>query len=347
MCHEVVMARQLLEPNPENATIRDLKETSRIGSNETSLRCTAIQLLITGVSRNQVCQALLVTERALRKWIRAFNESGIDGLIVRKRPGRTAIFNGKQAAELTQLIEQPEQVKRTFWTAKAFHGYISGAYQIECSYQTVVRFFHRQGFSLKVPQPWPDRQDEALRAAFFKKLKALIDDPQVDIWFADESGFEGDPRPRRRWDRRGKKTRVTKNGDHLRMNVMGMVCPRTGEFFAIEASHSDYETFQAFLNEAAKSICFQRARNILILDNATWHRRKITNWHGWNPMYLPSYSPDLNPIERIWLIMKARWFNNHICRNEEQLIERLDQAIFDVISNPDQTQKTAAIGTLF
>ena len=145
MCHEVVMARQLLEPNPENATIRDLKETSRIGSNETSLRCTAIQLLITGVSRHQVCQALLVTERALRKWIRAFNESGIDGLIVRKRPGRTAIFNGKQVAELTQLMEQPEKAERTFWTAKAFHGYISGAYQIECSYQTVVRFFHRQG----------------------------------------------------------------------------------------------------------------------------------------------------------------------------------------------------------
>jgi transposase len=77
-----------------------------------------MQLLITGVSREQVCQALLVTERALRKWIKAFNERGIDGLIVRKRPGRTAIFNGKQAAKLTQLIEQPEKAERTFWPPK-------------------------------------------------------------------------------------------------------------------------------------------------------------------------------------------------------------------------------------
>ena len=138
-----VMARRLLKPNPNNATIHELKEVAQVGSSETSLRCTAIQMLIVGVTRQQVCQALLVAERALRKWINAFNELGVDGLIVCKKPGRTAILNGQQAEELTELIEQPEQVERTFWTARAFHGYISEAYQIKCSYQTVVRFFHR------------------------------------------------------------------------------------------------------------------------------------------------------------------------------------------------------------
>ena len=44
--------------------------------------------------------------------------------------------------------------------------------------------------------------------------------------------------------------------------------------------------------------------------------------------------------------MKARWFKNRVCKNEEQLLERLDQAILDVIYNPLRIQKTAAIGTL-
>jgi transposase len=83
----------------------------------------------------------------------------------------------------------------------------------------------------------------------------------------------------------------------------------TGQFFAIEASHSDSVTYQAFLDEDSKSVSFQRATNVLIMDNASWHRRKTTDWHGWQPKYLPSYSPDLNPIERIWLKMKAEWFN--------------------------------------
>ena len=78
-----------------------------------------------------------------------------------------------------------------------------------------------------------------------------------------------------------------------------------------------------------------------------WHRRKATNWHRWQPKYLPPYSLDLNPIERIWLTMKARGFNNDVCKNKEKLLERLDQAILDVINNPKKTQKTARIGTLF
>jgi hypothetical protein len=48
------------------------------------------------------------------------------------------IINDQQASELTNLIDQPQQAQRTFWTAKAFHGYISKAYQIQCSYETVV-----------------------------------------------------------------------------------------------------------------------------------------------------------------------------------------------------------------
>jgi transposase len=304
-------------------------------------------MLLAGISRELVRDALLVTNRALRKWIKCFNQAGVDGLIVKKRPGRMTIISDQQAPELAQLIDQPEKAKRSFWIAKAFHGYISESYQIQCSYETVVRFFHKQGFALKTPQPWPDMQDEQLREAFLLELQQLFERPDVDIWFADESGFEGDPRPRKRWDKKGRKTRVTKNGGHLRMNVIGMVCPRSGEFFAIEASHSDSATYQAFLDEANKSISFQRTTNILIMDNASWHKRKSTNWYGWQPMYLPPYSPDLNPIERIWLTMKARWFNNHVCKNEETLLERLDQAILEIIDNPEKTQQTTAIGTLF
>jgi hypothetical protein len=97
------MACPLLHPNPENASRHALKLAARVGSNETAIPCTAIQLLITGVTREQVCQALLVSERSLRHWVKAFNERGIDGLIVKKRPDRTAIFNGAQAVTFSTM----------------------------------------------------------------------------------------------------------------------------------------------------------------------------------------------------------------------------------------------------
>jgi hypothetical protein len=66
------MARPLLIANPENATIEELKEVSRVGSIETATRCTAIQMLLAGANRDLVCNALLVTNRAIRKWINRF-----------------------------------------------------------------------------------------------------------------------------------------------------------------------------------------------------------------------------------------------------------------------------------
>ena len=114
------MAQPLLIPNSHNATIDELKQVSRVGSSETATRCTAVQMLLAGADRALVCNALLVTNRALRKWINRFNHCGVDGLIVKKRPGRMAIINDQQASELANLIDQPQQAERTFWTAKAF-----------------------------------------------------------------------------------------------------------------------------------------------------------------------------------------------------------------------------------
>lgn len=160
-------------------------------------------------------------DRALRKWINAFNRCGVDGLIANNRPGGTALIG----AELATVVGHPVQAGRTFWTAKAFHGYISAAYQVECSYVTVLQFFHRQGYALKVPQPYPDREDEAQRERFRQKLKQLCTQPDVDIWFADESGFEDDPRTRRRWDLKSRKTRASKNEDHLPVICKGLLIP--------------------------------------------------------------------------------------------------------------------------
>ena len=116
------MARPRLEPNAENATIGELKETGRVGSSETALRFTAIQFLLAGTSREQVCDALEVTERALRKWIKVFNCYGIDGLIAKKRPGRTRILSGEQAQELVAPIEAPERVNALSGQQKASTG---------------------------------------------------------------------------------------------------------------------------------------------------------------------------------------------------------------------------------
>ena len=47
------MARPLIIPNPENADLSELIEAARVGYSETVVRCTAIQMLLVGISREQ------------------------------------------------------------------------------------------------------------------------------------------------------------------------------------------------------------------------------------------------------------------------------------------------------
>ena len=215
----------------------------------------------------------------------------------------------------------------------------------QIGYSTLMRFLHERDYRLKVPQPWSDRQDEQKRRAFCVQLETLWSDPTVEIWFADETGVEGDPRPRRRWIKKGQKGRITKNGDHLRMNVTGAICPRTGQAYLLEFSHSDTQTFQAFLNEANKEISLKRPRQILILDNASWHKSKSLDWGRFEPLYLPPYSPDLNPIERLWLLMKVHGFSDFVAKNVDHLIQRLHLALCWLIDRGPKNKKTCSIKT--
>lgn len=131
----------------------------------------------------------------------------------------------------------------------------------------------------------------------------------MELWFSDESGIEGDPRPRRRWAQPGKPRTVPHLGDHIRQNVIGAVCPQDGTLFSLIVDGVDTDVFQFFLDQMAHSIPKKEdKRQLLIVDNASWHKAERLNWHHFEPVYLPAYSPDFNPIERLWLRLKADWF---------------------------------------
>lgn len=340
------MSRARILPNPENASAAELETAARCSATkQAERRIRAIKALVIGITYDQVLGLFEICERTLRRWVAAYNRQGIDALIDRRHPGRPKIIQAEQAEYFETVIQDPKLADETHWTARKFHGWIAKTTELEVSYRTVVRLFHERGFALKVPRPWPNRQDEEKREKFRKELAGLLENKEVDIWFQDEMGVEGDPRPRRRWAKKGSKPTVTKNGEHLRMNVCGMVCPRTGEAFMLEFSHSDREVFQAFLNEANKDIAPGRPRQIVVLDNASWHKSAKLNWGRFEPLFLPPYSPDMNPIERLWLVIKGEWFTDFVAKSKEDLVERLDKALCWAMERQTLNQQTCAIRT--
>ncbi len=76
-----------------------------------------------------------------------------------------------------------------------------------------------------------------------------------------------------------------------------------------------------------------RSLSIVVLDNASWHKVKRLNWHHFQPQYLPARSPNIKAIERLWLRMKADWFNGWTAKNASQLQDRFIEAQRSVLQS--------------
>ena len=104
------------------------------------------------------------------------------------RPGRRRKIPEARAQELCDLLENPQAAGQIHWTGKKFHGTIRERLDCEIGYSAVMRRIGEQGFRLKVPQPWPDRQDEEKRAEFIGRLRHWLQDENVELRFMGEMG---------------------------------------------------------------------------------------------------------------------------------------------------------------
>lgn len=107
--------------------------------------------------------------------------------------------------------------------------------------------------------------------------------------------------------------------------LYGAVEPLTGENFFLEFPYLDSVCFQAFLNEFSK--VYADNLNILQLDNGSPHlAKKLVIPENIILLFQPSYSPDVNPIERVWQSVKDKlsWL---ILETLDQLRREMDTVL--------------------
>jgi transposase len=77
---------------------------------------------------------------------------------------------------------------------------------------------------------------------------------------------------------------------------------------------------------------------VLVLDQAGWHVAKnLKVPKNITLLHLPSYSPELNPIERLWAYLKSHYLGNRIYEDYEQLFKITAMAWNNISSEQFQT----------
>ena len=105
--------------------------------------------------------------------------------------------------------------------------------------------------------------------------------------------------------------------------IFGAFSPYNGDSLLMELPHCNGENFQIFLNELSQKK--PEEFKVVVLDNGAFHKGKSlqvpTNIHL---LFLPPYSPELNPAELVWLNMKRKT-TNIIYKNMEELKEAINK----------------------
>jgi transposase len=65
----------------------------------------------------------------------------------------------------------------------------------------------------------------------------------------------------------------------------------------------------------------------------TFHKR--LTWHHLVPVFLPPYSPDLNPIERLWQHLKSHYMADYITMRGEELNDKLFESLRALLDRPE------------
>ncbi len=149
------------------------------------------------------------------------------------------------------------------------------------------------------------------------------------VVFFDEGRFGLKSELGRLWALKGVKPYSTVLNSYQNFYLYASVSPTTGESFTLLLPWVNTDMMSLYLKEL--SAYFSDKQLMVIMDQAGWHKAKeLKIPDNINLEFLPAYSPELNPVEKLW-----QWLRRHACRNrfftfEEELIETLLESLMAI-----------------
>jgi transposase len=271
-------------------------------------------------------------------------------------PGRTSKLTTDQESQLKTHL-----AKTTYLTVKEICRYVEAQYGVKYTVAGMTFWLNRQGFVYKKPMKIPGKLDPDKQAAFIEKyndLKGQLKEGEK-IFFLDAVHPEYQSQAVSGWILKNETKTIGTTAKQTRMHFVGAV-----ELTEMKIVTKEYLTIDAssiidFLKELENSTLATKIH--VICDNGRSNKNKDLQKYleGQSRIqfhYLPPYSPNLNPIERLWKVMRERvtynklyekfsdfsekirgFFSKKILELEEVLRARINDNFQKIIINPLQT----------
>ena len=123
------------------------------------------------------------------------------------------------------------------------------------------------------------------------------------------------------WARRGSRPRVIRQQQFEYAYIFGAVCPSKDRAVGLVMPTIGIFCMQKHLNEIAKQIEPQN-HAVIVFDQAAWHTtKKLEVPENISLLPLPPASPELNPTEQVWQVLRDRYLGNRCFDSYEHILE--------------------------
>lgn len=222
-----------------------------------------------------------------------------------ERGGRESKLNKLQTQELHDHLQ-----KTTYLCVKEIRKYVEAKYQVVYSASGMNLLLKALGFIYKPPMKVPGRLSPEKQDIFietYKTLKATIP-AEEEIYFVDAVHPQFQSKAVCGWIKKGEIKTLPTTSDQYRLHFVGALALKNMEILVQEYETVNAESMIEFCKKLESS---SNATKIhIICDNGPSNKnKKLVEYLKTSRIkvhYLPPYSPNLNPIERLWKVLREK-----------------------------------------
>ena len=263
------------------------------------------------------------------RWVKRYEQEGEEGLLRRPVAGRPRKLGQMDEYELREIVLTPAShfgYETDLWTVPCLHRVIQDEYGIAVSKDTIWRRLREAGLTYQKPERRYYEIDEQAREQWLRKevpkIRKTVRKYRALLYFQDESNVSLTAFLGKTWAPRGKTPKLTVTGKRGGVAAMSAVSKRGHLLFRL---HEKRITSVEVIDFLAQMLRYHKRRHlVVVMDQAPPHKSKKTKSYvdterRLHVFYLPKYSPDWNPDEKIWNHLKHQELKGHQAKTKEEL----------------------------
>ena len=319
------------------AQTNELRRAHRSATNKRDAdRIKAVYLLSRGKSPREIAEVLMLDEDTVGNYRKRYEAGGIAGLLKDVYLGSAPMLSSAEMEELANHLET-----QTYLTVDSIIEYVNQTYQVSYSASGMRHLLHRLNFVYKKAKAVPGKANAELQRAYLEMLAKILaekgkNDPH---YYLDGVHPQHNTQLAYGWVKKGQDKLVKSNSGRQRININGAlnaetleVVIRTDDRFNAQSTLKLFETLEK-KHPNADSI-------FITLDNARYYKNKLVSEYLETSkiklLFLPSYSPNLNLIERLWKFMRKTILYNQYYEKFLEFETAVMQFFADISQHSDK-----------